>query len=81
MLRYGRFVEAQEHAAQAPLILRLNGGPGCSSVGGLIEELGPYLLNEDGKTLRINPYGWNKVCRSNIKHPIATEQHFSTQIF
>uniref|UniRef100_A0A914WU84 Carboxypeptidase n=1 Tax=Plectus sambesii TaxID=2011161 RepID=A0A914WU84_9BILA len=54
------FVEAQEHAAQAPLILWLNGGPGCSSVGGLIEELGPYLLNEDGKTLRINPYGWNK---------------------
>ena len=26
----------------------------------LLAELGPYLVNEDGKTLRQNPYAWNK---------------------
>ncbi len=22
--------------------------------------MGPYLMNDDGKTLRLNPYAWNK---------------------
>lgn len=43
-----------------PLVLWLNGGPGCSSIGyGASEEIGPFRINSDGKTLYLNPYSWN----------------------
>ena len=48
-------------ADSAPLVLWLNGGPGCSSVGyGAMEELGAFRVNPDGATLSLNPYAWNK---------------------
>lgn len=47
-------------AATKPLVLWLNGGPGCSSLGyGALEELGPLLVNNND-TLTINPESWNK---------------------
>jgi serine carboxypeptidase-like clade 2 len=37
-------------------------GPGCSSLGyGAMEELGPFRVMSDGKTLYLNPFSWNKV--------------------
>ena len=45
----------------APLVLWLNGGPGCSSVGyGASEEVGPFRIRPDGQTLYLNPNSWNK---------------------
>ncbi|XBI52356.1 hypothetical protein VPH35_034739 [Triticum aestivum] len=42
-----------------PLLLWLNGGSGCSSLGyGAMEELGPFRVMSDGKTLYRNPYSW-----------------------
>ncbi|ERM97972.1 hypothetical protein AMTRI_Chr06g195200 [Amborella trichopoda] len=56
------FVEAQSNASSQPLALWLNGGPGCSSIGGgAFTELGPFYPNGKGDGLRINPYSWNKV--------------------
>jgi serine carboxypeptidase-like clade 2 len=54
------FVESQRSPANDPVVLWLNGGPGCSSLGGFFEELGPFFPQEDG-TLAVNPYSWNKV--------------------
>lgn len=43
-----------------PLVLWLNGGPGCSSIAfGAAEEIGPFRIRPDGKTLYLNPYAWN----------------------
>jgi len=54
------FVESQNSPANDPVVLWLNGGPGCSSLGGFFEELGPFFPHEDG-TLGVNPLSWNKV--------------------
>ncbi|KAK7401235.1 hypothetical protein VNO78_12565 [Psophocarpus tetragonolobus] len=56
------FVESPYNSSAKPLVLWLNGGPGCSSLGyGAFEELGPFRVNSDGKTLFHNKYAWNEV--------------------
>ncbi|KAJ6817183.1 serine carboxypeptidase-like 42 [Iris pallida] len=57
------FVEAEGDAAHnKPLTLWLNGGPGCSSMGGgAFTELGPFFPRGDGRGLVINKHSWNKV--------------------
>ncbi|KAI1700644.1 serine carboxypeptidase domain-containing protein [Ditylenchus destructor] len=55
------FLESQSDPANDPLVFWLQGGPGCSSLFGLITELGPFYVSPDGKTLFENVYSWNKV--------------------
>ncbi|CAK7338144.1 unnamed protein product [Dovyalis caffra] len=56
------FVEAVEDPQSKPLVLWLNGGPGCSSIAyGMAEEIGPFHIKPDGKSLYLNPYSWNQV--------------------
>ncbi|CAL5384547.1 unnamed protein product [Camellia sinensis] len=67
------FVEAEEdshshshhphhdHHKLKSLTLWLNGGPGCSSMGGgAFTELGPFFPRGDGRGLRRNSMSWNK---------------------
>jgi carboxypeptidase C (cathepsin A) len=55
------FLESQNNPSSDPVVLWLNGGPGCSSLAGLTTEHGPFMVNADGKTLRVNEYSWNKI--------------------
>jgi len=55
------FVESQNAPQNDPLVLWFNGGPGCSSMEGMLHEHGPYQIQPDGKTIKLNPYSWNKV--------------------
>ncbi|KAF8362262.1 hypothetical protein PRIPAC_89185 [Pristionchus pacificus] len=45
--------------ATAPLLIWLNGGPGSSSLFGLLMIHGPFLLNAEGQ-LRYNDFSWNQ---------------------
>ena len=57
---YYYFVEANKTSDAAPLVLWLNGGPGCSSLGrGALMEHGPFRVHSDGKSLFRNPYAFN----------------------
>ncbi|XP_010055737.2 LOW QUALITY PROTEIN: serine carboxypeptidase-like 45 [Eucalyptus grandis] len=54
------FVEAETSPASKPLVLWLNGGPGCSSLGyGAFIEHGPFKVKGGGLVKR--DYSWNKV--------------------
>ena len=54
------YVEATEDATEKPVVLWLNGGPGCSSLGGMFTELGPFVISSTGN-VSLNPFSWNKV--------------------
>ncbi|KAF9682027.1 hypothetical protein SADUNF_Sadunf05G0065500 [Salix dunnii] len=55
------FFEATENPEEKPLLLWLNGGPGCSSIGyGEAEELGPFFPKKGGEELQFNPHTWNR---------------------
>ncbi|CAO3678228.1 unnamed protein product [Rhizopus stolonifer] len=53
------FTESRSNPERDPLVLWLNGGPGCSSMMGLWMELGPCLVNKKGTGTTRNPYSWN----------------------
>ncbi|RHY29895.1 hypothetical protein DYB32_004766 [Aphanomyces invadans] len=52
-------VESESNPLTDPLVLWLNGGPGCSSLGGFFNELGPFVVESDLSVKR-NPYAWNR---------------------
>ena len=60
------FVTSSNNPATDPVAIWMNGGPGCSSIGGFLTELGPFSFT-GGKdangvpTLRDNPYGWTTI--------------------
>uniref|UniRef100_A0A8B9REG4 Carboxypeptidase n=1 Tax=Astyanax mexicanus TaxID=7994 RepID=A0A8B9REG4_ASTMX len=51
-----RFVESQKNPVSSPVVLWLNGGPGCSSLDGFLTEHGPFLIQDDGTTLDLFPF-------------------------
>lgn len=73
------FFEAVEDPLSKPVVLWLQGGPGCSSIGfGMAEEIGPFHIKKDGKTLYLNPYSWNQVANILfLESPIGTGFSYS----
>nr|XP_054920688.1 serine carboxypeptidase ctsa-1.1-like [Dermacentor andersoni] len=55
------FMESQRSPSDDPVLLWMNGGPGCSSLIGATMELGPFRIDPLGVKLTINPFSWNKV--------------------
>ncbi|XP_047978229.1 serine carboxypeptidase-like 13 [Salvia hispanica] len=60
------FIQSENDPNRDPLLLWLNGGPGCSALSGLVYEIGPLTFdfdNFDGSlpSFLLNPYSWTKV--------------------
>ncbi|KAL8172207.1 hypothetical protein V2J09_024011 [Rumex salicifolius] len=53
------FVESETDPQTKPLVLWLNGGPGCSSLSGVFSRKGPFIPK--GKVLMRNHFSWNQV--------------------
>ena len=47
-----------------PLVIWYNGGPGCSSMLGFMQENGPYVIDDGETVVKKNPEPWNK--RANV---------------
>ncbi|KAI0756437.1 alpha/beta-hydrolase [Daedaleopsis nitida] len=66
------FFEARKDPETAPLMMWLNGGPGCSSTTGLLFENGPCTI-VDSNTTAPNPHSWNNVANMIfLDQPIGT---------
>jgi carboxypeptidase C (cathepsin A) len=67
-----------ESEEEIPLVIWLNGGPGCSSNVGLFYENGPYTMSKSDNTeqkyqLHRNEYSW-----TNVAHMVWVEQPLRT---
>ena len=51
--------EAQSDPDNAPVVLWMNGGPGCSSLDGLLYELGPIHIYDNATLWDNSKYAWN----------------------
>ncbi|KAL5006080.1 hypothetical protein ScPMuIL_017238 [Solemya velum] len=55
------FVESANNPQTDPVVLWMNGGPGCSSLLGLLTENGPFRITDEVGNLDYNPQSWNKI--------------------
>ncbi|RYO81341.1 hypothetical protein DL766_004492 [Monosporascus sp. MC13-8B] len=73
------FFESRNDPKNDPVVLWLNGGPGCSSMMGLFMELGPSSIKKGGK-LEFNENSWNSNASVIfIDQPVNTGYSYSSQ--
>lgn len=58
------FAESMDSPSTDPIVIWFNGGPGCSSMLGMMQELGPIVNNDGESFFETNPHPWNE--RANV---------------
>lgn len=72
-------IRSENNNSNDPLILWLNGGPGCSSMIGLFTEHGPFRPSKDGTQLYENVYAWTKIANVlYLESPYEVGYSYST---
>ena len=54
------FAESMDAPETDPVIIWFNGGPGCSSMLGMMMELGPIVCDDGQDYFKTNPHPWNE---------------------
>lgn len=79
------FVTSQRDPVKDPLVLWLNGGPGCSSLDGFLSENGPFHVNDNGFTLYENTFSWNKIANvlylespAGVGYSYSSDKNYAT---
>ncbi|XP_047336090.1 serine carboxypeptidase-like [Impatiens glandulifera] len=71
------FFESRKSKRSDPVVMWLNGGPGCSSSIGLFYENGPYQIRRD--SLYWNEFGWDQVSNMiYVDQPTGTGFSYSS---
>lgn len=70
---YFWFFPSDNPAATNEIALWLNGGPGCSSLDGLLQENGPFLWQSGTYAPQPNPFSWTNLTNMVwVDQPIGT---------
>ncbi len=70
---YFWYFPSQNPLADDEITIWLNGGPGCSSLGGLLQENGPFLWQPGTFKPVRNPYSWvNLTNMVWVEQPVGT---------
>ncbi|KAI0151464.1 serine carboxypeptidase [Pestalotiopsis sp. NC0098] len=70
---YFWFFPSENEKADKEILLWLNGGPGCSSLEGLIQEHGPFIWQYGTYKPVPNPWSWHRLTNVvYIEQPIGT---------
>eukprot|EP00118_Oscarella_pearsei_P028674 m.2674 g.2674 ORF g.2674 m.2674 type:complete len:460 (+) comp8839_c0_seq1:55-1434(+) len=77
------FVQSESNPSTDPIVLWMNGGPGCSSMEGYLYELGPLHFESDNPNvapkLMKNPYTWSKIANIIfLESPVGVGYSYST---
>ncbi|RYP45861.1 hypothetical protein DL768_007857 [Monosporascus sp. mg162] len=67
------FFPSSSNAKEKEILLWLNGGPGCSSFEGLLQENGPFLWQYGTFKPVPNPWAWNRLTNVVwVEQPVGT---------
>jgi serine carboxypeptidase-like clade 4 len=58
---YYVFYESSAKRLDAPVLLWLSGGPGCSGIIALLFENGPCSFDDEADSISFNPYSWTRL--------------------
>ncbi|CAA2995904.1 serine carboxypeptidase-like 18 [Olea europaea subsp. europaea] len=78
------FIESENNPKTDPLLLWMNGGPGCSGLSSLVYEIGPLAFdvvdfNGSLPSILLRPHSWTKVANIIfIDWPVGTGFSYST---